>query len=79
MGVGWIEGVQAEGVIANVKHYAANNQEGVGAAAPGRADRRARSLGSRMTVDARVDERTLREIYLPAVRGGGQGGAASAR
>jgi beta-glucosidase len=27
IGVGWIEGAQSEGVIANVKHYAANNQE----------------------------------------------------
>src|SRR5436305_7569928 len=28
MAVGWIEGAQSEGVIANVKHFAANNQEG---------------------------------------------------
>ena len=27
IGVAWIEGSQAEGVVANVKHYAANNQE----------------------------------------------------
>ena len=31
--VGWIKGAQAQGVIANVKHYAANNQEGAGPAA----------------------------------------------
>ncbi len=44
-----IEGIQSRGVMANVKHYAANNQE-----------------TSRKTVNEVVDERTLREIYLPA-------------
>jgi beta-glucosidase len=44
-----IIGIQGEGVIANVKHYAANNQE-----------------TNRFTVDEEVDERALREIYLPA-------------
>lgn len=52
--VGWIHGVQSEGVMANVKHFAAYNQEG--AAAGG---------GGRFTYNAVVDERTLREIYLP--------------
>jgi beta-glucosidase len=65
MGVGWIEGAQAQGVIGDVKHYAANNQEGVGAAPPGTPVGGA-VLGNRLTVDARVDPRTLREIYLPA-------------
>lgn len=54
MAVGWIRGAQDEGVIGNVKHYAVNNQEGVAGVA-----------GSRFLVDAVVDERTLREIYLP--------------
>jgi beta-glucosidase len=49
MGVAEICGIQSEGVIANVKHYAANNQE-----------------TSRSKVNTIVDERTLREIYLPA-------------
>ncbi len=44
-----IKGIQSQGVIAEVKHYAANNQE-----------------KQRLTVSAEVDERTLREIYLPA-------------
>jgi beta-glucosidase len=44
-----IRGIQAQGVIAEVKHYAANNQE-----------------KERLQVSAEVDERTLREIYLPA-------------
>lgn len=28
LGVAWIKGAQSEGVIANVKHFVANNQEG---------------------------------------------------
>jgi beta-glucosidase len=44
-----IIGMQSQGVIANVKHYAANNQE-----------------TNRFTVNEEIDERTLREIYLPA-------------
>jgi beta-glucosidase len=71
--VGWTKGVQAEGVIANAKHFAVNNQEGMGpvqaVVSP--------AAGSRFTVDARLDERTLREIYLPqfeaTVKEGGAG------
>lgn len=47
--VPYIEGVQSQGVVATVKHFAANNQE-----------------YDRYTVSSDVDERTLREIYLPA-------------
>jgi beta-glucosidase len=47
--VPYIEGVQSEGVIATVKHYALNNQE-----------------YDRHNVSSDADERTLREIYLPA-------------
>ncbi|HEY6307868.1 MAG TPA: glycoside hydrolase family 3 C-terminal domain-containing protein [Candidatus Angelobacter sp.] len=49
MSVSNIIGMQSQGVIANVKHYAANNQE-----------------TNRLTVNEEIDERTLREIYLPA-------------
>jgi beta-glucosidase len=45
----YIRGVQSEGVIATVKHFAANNEE-----------------YDRHNVSSDVDERTLREIYLPA-------------
>jgi len=45
----YIQGLQATGVGASVKHFAANNQE-----------------KSRMFIDVVADERTLREIYLPA-------------
>ena len=49
IGVAWTKGAQSEGVVANVKHYAANNQE-----------------PDRFVTNAIVDQRTLREIYLPA-------------
>ncbi len=49
LAVPFIEGVQSRGVIATVKHYAANNQE-----------------YNRHNADSVVDERTLREMYLPA-------------
>ena len=44
-----IQGIQSQGIFANVKHYAVNNQE-----------------TNRMRVSVEVDERTLRELYLPA-------------
>ena len=76
MAVGWTRGVQGQGVIGNVKHYAVNNQEGVGYKVDG-APIGAAVVGSRFSVDARLDERTLREIYLPqfeaAVKEGGVG------
>ena len=49
MVVPYIEGVQSQGVIATVKHYALNNLE-----------------YNRHNVSVDVDERTMREIYLPA-------------
>ncbi|MGA3080187.1 MAG: glycoside hydrolase family 3 C-terminal domain-containing protein [Terracidiphilus sp.] len=49
MVVPYVEGVQSQGVIATVKHYALNNQE-----------------YNRHNVSVDVDERTMREIYLPA-------------
>lgn len=49
LAVPFIQGVQSQGVIATVKHYAVNSQE-----------------YNRHNVSSDLDERTLREIYLPA-------------
>jgi beta-glucosidase len=51
MAVAYIQGVQSQGVIATVKHFAANNQE-----------------FERRTINAKIDERVLHEIYFPAFR-----------
>jgi beta-glucosidase len=48
MAVGYIEGVQSQGVSATIKHFAGNNSE-----------------FARSTSDSVIDERALREIYLP--------------
>src|SRR5580698_8645677 len=47
--VPFIEGVQSQGVVATVKHYALNDQE-----------------FNRHNASSDIDERTMREIYLPA-------------
>jgi beta-glucosidase len=51
MAVAYIRGVQGQGVIASVKHFAANNQE-----------------KERNTINVKVDERVLHEIYFPAFK-----------
>jgi beta-glucosidase len=47
--VGYIRGVQSQGVSATIKHYLGNNSE-----------------YDRHNTDSVVDERTMREIYMPA-------------
>lgn len=51
MAVGFINGVQSQGVAACAKHFALNNQE-----------------TNRDSVNVKIDERTMREIYLPAFK-----------
>lgn len=66
LGTSWVQAAQRQGVIATVKHVAANNQEGKlpeGVTAED-AIIRPIAVGSRLTVNANVDARTLREIYL---------------
>ncbi|MFC7340001.1 beta-glucosidase [Saccharopolyspora griseoalba] len=52
--VGWSEGARSEGVVVCVKHFAAYTQEGV-----------LGLVGGRTLYNAVVDDRTMREIYLP--------------
>ncbi len=68
LAVSEIKGIQRQRIVAQVKHYAANNQEigrfGTTLLAPG--------------VDARIDPRTLNEVYYAAFRAAvGEGGAGS--
>jgi beta-glucosidase len=72
LAVQWIRSAQRKGVIATVKHYAGNNQEGTGPLAnearPGATLQGLGILateGSRMQINAVVDERTMHELYLP--------------
>ncbi len=62
--VGFITGLQRQGVSATVKHFLGNNSE-----------------FARNTSDSRIDERTLREMYLPifeaAVKEAGTGAVMS--
>src|SRR6266498_120895 len=48
LAVGYIRGVQSQGVAATIKHYMGNNSE-----------------FDRHNTDSVIDERTMREIYLP--------------
>ena len=68
LGVAWIEGAQATGVIGNVKHFAANNQEGIdltGGVLNEYLPLGLGVIGTRYAQNSIVDDRTLREIYLP--------------
>jgi beta-glucosidase len=51
--VGYVKGVQSQGVSATIKHFVGNNSE-----------------YDRHHTDSVIDERTLREIYLPAFEAG---------
>src|SRR5256714_4582481 len=61
LSVAEVQAIQAQGILAEVKHYAANNQE-----------------NQRKTINEIIDERTLREIYLPGFEASvKQGGVAA--
>src|SRR3546814_18074361 len=63
MAVHYIRGVQQQGVIADFKHYADYTQEGQVGLPP-----LTGLLGARVLVNVIVDERTQREIHLPAAK-----------
>ncbi|MEH3033278.1 MAG: glycoside hydrolase family 3 C-terminal domain-containing protein [Aeromicrobium erythreum] len=68
LGVSWIQGAQSTGVIANVKHFVGNNQEGeepTGGELSSLSPLGIPFRGARYLQDAIIDERTLRETYLP--------------
>lgn len=68
LGVAWIEGAQSTGLIGNVKHFAANNQEGIdltGGVLNEHLPIGVGIIGTRYAQNSIVDDRTLREIYLP--------------
>ena len=52
--VGYIKGMQSQGVSATIKHFLGNNSE-----------------FDRHNSDSIIDERTMREIYLPGLRSRG--------
>jgi len=52
--VNWIEGAQSQGVMAEVKHFCCNNEEGA-----------AFAVCEKEYCSSNLDERTLREIYTP--------------
>ncbi len=61
MAVGWVRGLQSEGVMADPKHFAVNNQEGQIGVSP-----LSGAVGGRLLVNSVVGERALHEIYLRA-------------
>lgn len=58
--VEWTKGLQSEGVLGNIKHYLMNTQEGMLGVPP-----LVSAVGGRNLVNVVIDERTLREVYLP--------------
>jgi beta-glucosidase len=60
-GVAWIDGLQAQGVMADVKHFAENNQEGQYGVSP-----LFGVYGARPFVNVHVSQRALHEIELKA-------------
>lgn len=63
MATAWIKGAESAGIFTSLKHFAVNNQEGVGYGRPA-VPLGLGVQGSRHLFNAIVSERALREIYL---------------
>ena len=63
---GEVAGIQAQGVVANAKHFIANDQEGY-----------VRGAGDRHYTSEVLDERTLMELYFPPFEGALKAGVLS--
>jgi beta-glucosidase len=77
-----VRGVQANGIIANVKHFIDNNQEGVpipheGGAAEAPPHRPKFGPGDRHSTSAEIDNRTQMELYYPPFEGAVEAGVLS--
>ncbi len=69
MAVAWIKGLQSQGVMADVKHFAENNQEGqdpTGKLSSPGAPIGVGVVSSRYVANVLVDDRTLHEVELRA-------------
>ena len=67
-----VEGIQGQGVIANVKHWILNDQEGfvtAGMSQPG--------AGDRHFTSSEIDEQTMMELYFPPFEGAIEAGVLS--
>src|SRR3954451_1360052 len=76
----WVKGAQSQGIYATPKHFAANNQEG--GDQTGQTGTPGFPLGlaqqnARYWTNSLVDERTLREVYLPQFEAAVKAGAGS--
>jgi beta-glucosidase len=76
----WVRGAQSQGIYATPKHFAANNQEGydpTGQAANPGLPLGGGVINNRYLENSIVDDRTLREIYLPQFEAAVKAGAGS--
>ena len=73
-----IKGIQSQGVVANVKHYIDNNQEGALWLPGGHQGNNTKmGAGDRHSTSEIVDEQTQMELYFPPFEGAVEAGVLS--